>query len=120
LAVLSFSLVLVNENIVCLVADFLFIKTDKASLGKAANKNLALLAKRQPCNVELLCPLLHALAVLSYASNHSLPYPFRINKLCNNPAAVWAMNMKTLTTPIITRKNNTLLRHRTATGTHPN
>jgi hypothetical protein len=102
-------LVLVNEDIVFLVADSLLIKTNKAVLSKAADKDAAFLARSQVCNVKLLSLLLHALAILCCSSNHSLPYPFRINKLCNNPATSWAMNMKTLTTPIITRKNTTFL-----------
>jgi hypothetical protein len=94
-----------------LVADPPFIKTNKAPLRKAANKYPALLAKRQVCNVELFRLLLHALAVPDCLSNHSLPYLFRINKLRNNPATFGAMNMKTLTTPTITRKNSILLGH---------
>ncbi|NLF87256.1 hypothetical protein GX563_00370 [Candidatus Bathyarchaeota archaeon] len=103
-----------------MAADPLFIKSHQSPLRKTVCKDSTLLPKGQVSNVKLLSLSFCNYAVLGWSSNHSLPNPLRINKLRNNPTTVRAMNMKTLTTPIITRNYSSGLRYCAATGTNPN
>jgi hypothetical protein len=115
----SHFLVLVDEDIVCLVTNPPLTKPNKPPLNKTTNKKPTPLPKSQISNIKFP----HALRTLSInrcLSNHSVPNPFRINKLHNNPTTHRTMNMKTLTRPITTRKNNPAFRNDSATGTYPN